>query len=299
MELLTRRGLLQSSAGALLIKRPNVGSRLGLNCLLPANEMEARRKLHTARKAGFERLQVYFDWTQADDAYLKGLPKWLSAEGLRGDVLGAYVNCVAPEILIMHTRAKDLDRAIDFAPLLGAKCLTAWTGGYGPQLFTSDPRNYTPAASDAILRTLEPRFKKLEDAKLLLALESYITLACPDAKSLRQLLDRTPAFIRAVFDPPNLTPIAEYARRDQVLVAMLATLKGRVGVVHWKDFKLASDGKSYDLPGPLGGVMNASLFLNCVKQLPDDTPVKVEHIQADEYAAYHAKLEPLFERALA
>src|SRR5581483_6746191 len=100
------------------------------------------------------------------------------------------------------------------------------------------------------------------------------------------------------FDPPNLTPIALYGRRDEVLREMTITLKDRVGVVHWKDFRLAKDGQSYELPGPLGGVMNYSLFLNCVKQLPADAPVMVEHISPDQYSAFHSKLEPIFARAL-
>jgi sugar phosphate isomerase/epimerase len=299
VELLTRRSLLKASGGLLALRKHDAADRLGLNCLLDSNEASARRTLHAARQAGFRRIQVYFDWVHVDESYLRGLPAWVQEEGLQVEVLGAYVNCVAPSILIMGTRAQDLDRAIELAPRLGAKRLTVWTGGYGPKLFTADARNFTPAASDAILRTLEPRFKRLEEQKLRLALESYITLACPDAPSLRRLLDRTPPFINAVFDPPNLTPIALYGKRDEVLREMLTTLKDRVGVVHWKDFRLAKDGKSYDLPGPLGGVMNYSLFLECVKQLPSDTPIMAEHISASQYSEFHSKLAPIFARALA
>jgi sugar phosphate isomerase/epimerase len=293
----TRRTLLRATAGSLLAKPVKAEERLGLNIPLDPEEAGARKQLHAARQAGFRRLQVYFDWTKVSDSYLQNLPQWIKAEDLKADVLGAYVNCVAPDILIMNTRAKDLDRAIEVAPTLGATCITAWTGGYGPKLFTSDPKNFTPEASDAILRTLEPRFKKLEAAQLLLALESYITLACPDAQSLRGLLNRTPNCIGAVFDPPNLTPINAYEHRDDVLSTMAETLRGRVGVVHWKDFRLAKDGHSYDLPGPLGGVMNYSLFLECVKQFPQNTPIVVEHVTPDQYATVHAKIAPIFVRA--
>ena len=296
---ITRRSLLQASSSTLLLGVQKSADRLGLNCPLESNETAARKTLHTARQAGFRKLQIYFDWTQVNDSYLRGLPTWVKEEGLAVEVLGAYVNCVEPSILIMGTRAEDLDRAIELAPALGAQRMTAWTGGYGPKLFTSDPRNFTPSASDAILRTLEPRFKRLEEQKLRLALESYITLACPDAPTLRRLLNRTPPFINAVFDPPNLTPIASYSRRDEVLRDMAPILKGRVGVVHWKDFRLAKDGRSYDLPGPLGGVMNYPLFLSLVKQLPSDTPVVIEHISPDQYAEFHSRLEPIFTRALA
>jgi len=294
----TRRSLLQATATSLLAKPEALLDRLGLNCPLKPDEMGARKILAAAREAGFRRLQVYFDWTQVSDSYVRNLPGWVRAEGLKVDVLGAYVNCVAPDILIMGTRARDLDRAIDLAPTLGAKRLTAWTGGYGPKLFTSDERNFAPEAANAILRTLEPMIKRLEEGDLTLALESYITLACPDAPRLRRLLDRMPGCIGAVFDPPNLTPIALYEQRDEVLRMMLQTLKGRVGVVHWKDFQLAKDGRSYDLPGPLGGVMNYELFLECVKQLPPDTPIKVEHITPDQYASFHAKLAPIFLEAM-
>lgn len=283
----------------LTLGRHNDADRLGINCYLEPNESGARKTLHAARQAGFRRVQLYFEWVHTGEAYLRGLPNWIKDEDLQVEVLGAYVNCVAPNIVIMGTRAQDLDRAIELAPRLGARRLTAWTGGYGPKLMTADDRNFTPAASDEILATLEPRFKRLEEQRLRLALESYITLACPDARSLRVLLNRMPPFINAVFDPPNLTPIALYSKRDEVLREMLQILKDRVGVVHWKDFRLAKDGESYDLPGPLGGVMNYSLFLDCVKQLPSDTPIMAEHISPDHYSEFHSKLEPIFARAMA
>ncbi len=295
---MARRSFLKASASLLRLKTGAPTDRLGINCLLESDETAARKTLHAARQAGFRHAQIYFDWVNVNDAYLRGLPAWVRAEDIDVQVLGAYVNCVAPDILIMGTRARDLDRALELAPALGARRLTAWTGGYGPKLFTSDERNFTPAASDAILRTIEPRYKRLEQQNLQLALESYITLACPDAPTLKRLLDRTPPFIRAVFDPPNLTPIARYNQRDQVLREMLKQLKDRTGVVHWKDFRLASDGKSYELPGPLGGVMNAPLFLDCVKQFPPDTPVMAEHIAPPQYAEFYAKLEPMISRAL-
>jgi len=65
-----------------------------------------------ARQAGFHRVQVQFPWNRADEAFLRALPGWLAAEGLRADVLGAYVNCAVPENVLMDARAADLDRAI-------------------------------------------------------------------------------------------------------------------------------------------------------------------------------------------
>ena len=293
--MLTRRSWL-GVTGTALLARGDTADRLGLNCLVKTEEGEARRTLQATRSAGFKRIQLYFDWVTASRVFLRGLPSWVRAADLNVAALGAYVNCVAPEFLIMGTRARDLDQAIDMAREFSATRLVAWTGGYGPQLFTSDSRNWQPGAADALLRTLAPRYKRLEDQRLTLALESYITLTCPDAPSLRRLLDRTPSCINAVFDPPNLTPIALYSARDQVLREMLATLKDRVGIVHWKDFRLARSGRSYDLPGPMGGVMNVPLFLECVKKLPADIPVFAEHIQPADYAAYRAKLTPVFAR---
>ena len=298
MACVTRRDMLLGSAAALSLgAEEQGGDRLGLNCFLPSEETAARQTLEQARQAGFRRIQLYFSWVDASEPYLRGLPAWVKAADLEVVALGSYVNCVAPEILIMGTRAKDLDRAIEMAPAFGAQRLVSWTGGYGPKLFTADERNWQPAAADAILRTLEPRYQRLEGQRLKLVLESYITLCCPDAPSLRRLLDRTPPFINAVFDPPNLTPIDEYGRRDEVLRAMPAVLKDRVGIVHWKDFRLAKDGRSYDLPGPMGGVMDVPLFLACVKKLPRETPIVAEHIPPDKYAEFHAKLLPVFTRA--
>jgi sugar phosphate isomerase/epimerase len=292
-QLLTRRGLLLGSAGVLAMAKGGA-DRLGINLHLETQERAARDVLARARQAGFRRAQVYFDWVKADASFLRALPGWIQAEDLRTDVLGAYVNCAAPDTLIMETRAQDLDRAIELAPSLGVKRLTAWTGGYGSGLFVADERNFTPAAADAIIRTLETRYQRLEERGLQLALESYVTLACPDAPSLRRLLDRTPPCVQAVFDPPNLTPIRRYRERDTVLREMAKILQGRVGVVHCKDFRLAEDGRSYQLPGPLDGVMNYPLFLDCIKPFPSDVPLVAEHIAPEQYASYYARLAPLF-----
>jgi len=286
----SRRGFL----GCLAVGLAPPAERLGVACQFAPEESAARKVLAAARQAGFHRVQVQFPWNRADEAFLRALPGWLAAEGLRADVLGAYVNCAVPENVLMDARAADLDRTIGYAPSLGATRLVAWTGGYGKDLMKPDPRNLRPEAADAILRFLGPRLQRLEANRLTLALETYITLAAPDAPSLRRLLDRLPPCIAAVLDPPNLTPIERYRERDQVLREMVRLLEGRIGVVHLKDFRLAADGRSYELPGPLGGEMNYPLFAGLVKRQPPETPLIAEHLSPAEFAAARRKLLPLF-----
>jgi hypothetical protein len=107
------------------------------------------------------------------------------------------------------------------------------------------------------------------------------------------LLDRLPAFITAVLDPPNLTPIARYAERDRVLIELCNQLEGRIGVVHLKDFRLATDGASYDLPGPLKGEMNYPLLVSQIGRLPSDIPWIAEHLSPAEFASAHENLAKL------
>ena len=92
----------------------------------------------------------------------------------------------------MNTRTADFVRAITVAAELACPRLVAWTGGYKPGLMDPDPRNFTPAAEDAIVRFIDTHARRLESARLRLALESYITLACPDAASLKRVLARLP-----------------------------------------------------------------------------------------------------------
>lgn len=257
--------------------------RLGVVCILDSTEKGSWNTLRAAGEAGFRQVQVSFPWDRVDAAYLSGLQKWLRFAGVRAQVLSAYVNCVDPPVVLMNTRAEDFARAIGYAGELGCNRLVAWTGSHRAGLMQPDARNFTEASQDAILRFLDPHLKRLEDARLRLALESYITLACPDAPSLRRLLDRLPSNIGAVLDPPNLTPIARFAERDQVLREMASTLRGRVEVVHLKDFRLAPDGKSYQLPGPLAGQMNYRLFAEEIRTLPETVPVFAEHIGPDKF----------------
>lgn len=264
--------------------------RLGVMCQLGSTEAGARKVLDAAAQAGFKRVQVNFAWDGVDAGFVKGLPGWLGAAGLKCETLGAYVNCLAPAVNLMRTREEDFVRAMEVAPAVGARNLVAWTGSHVPDLMKADARNPGRASEDAIVRFIERHLKGLEERKLTLALETYITLACPDAVSLRRVLDRLPRLVGAVLDPPNLTPVARYGDRDEAMKEMVATLGDRVAVVHLKDFRLKPDGQSYDLPGPLGGEMNYPLYLKLVRGLRGDVPVVAEHIGPGEFAETRRRL---------
>ena len=66
---------------------------------------------------------------------------------------------------------------------------------------------------------------------------------------------------------------------------MFRVLRGRVGIVHLKDFRMAGDGVSYDLPGPLKGVMNYGLLAELLRDLDGEVPVVAEHVGPAEFAA--------------
>ena len=280
-----RRAFVGSLAAAAGVGAEGWSQRLGIMCQLGAKEAGARQVLAAARAAGYSRVQVAFPWDRVDEGFVKGVPGWVRAEGLRCEALGAYVNCVAPEAVVMNTRAADFERAIGVAGEMGCGRLVAWTGGYRAGLMEADERNFTRAAEDAIVRFVEGHLRRLEGAHLRLALETYVTLTCPDANALGRLLARLPALVGAVMDPPNLTPVARYGERDVVLREMFSVLGPRISVVHLKDFRIAADGRSYELPGPLKGVMNYGLFAELLRGLPADVPVEAEHIGPEEFAA--------------
>ncbi len=271
-------------------------ARLAIMCQLGADEANARRVLDAAREAGFRRAMINFAWDRVSPAFLKGLPNWVSAAGLSCEALGAYVNCVSPETILMSTRATDFERAIGFAAELRCPRLVAWTGSHLADLMKPDPRNPTRESEDALVRFTERHVPALERAGLKLALETYVTLTCPDAPSLKRILDCLPATVGAVIDPPNLTPIARYPQRDTALREMMRLLGPRIEVVHLKDFRLKPDGINYDLPGPLGGEMNYPLYLEELAKLPGSLPWIIEHVGHSEFRATRDKLLPLIRR---
>jgi sugar phosphate isomerase/epimerase len=278
-------------AGAALLSAPaGWKQRLGIMCQLGPEEAAARQTLAAACAAGFENIQVNFPWDRVTAGYLRELPGWIRAESLRCQVLSAYVNCLAPATVLMSTRAEDFTRAIAYAAEVGARRLIAWTGSYNRNLMQADERNFRWESQDAIVRFLEPQCKLLAQAKLELALETYITLACPDALSLRRLLDRLPATVGAVLDPPNLTPLSRYRERDAALSEMFRALRGRISVVHLKDFRLRADDAGYDLPGPLQGEMNYALFARELAALPGAIPVIAEHLEPARFAEARRRL---------
>ncbi len=280
----------------LLRAAQSAGERLGVACQLGTDEATARKALAAARSAGFRHVQLQFPWDTVSPEFLRRLPGWLREEGVNADVLGAYVNCASPETVIMGCRRDDFGLAIDYAGRLDCRYLTAWTGGLGTDLMKADARNFAADAPERIVRFLEPFLARLEDAKLVVALETYITLVCPDAGSMKALLDRLPKTIAVVLDPPNLTPVAEYPRRDAVLHDMIRQLRSRVGVVHLKDFRLAPDGKSYELPGPLDGEMNYPLYAKEICALPGAPPIIAEHVGPAQFPDVRKRLLQVFGR---
>jgi sugar phosphate isomerase/epimerase len=296
---LTRRSAIGAGVAALAANAPDAAGRLGVMCQFEPEETAARRVLDEAAKAGFRQVQVFFNWLRTPDEVTRKVPRWITAAGLRCPVLGAYINCVEPANVLMNVGYAEFHRILNQAPEYGAETLVAWTGGYGFGLMRPDPRNFTPAAEDALVRFVSRYVKPLEESRLRLALETYITLTCPDAPSLRRVLDRLPPCVTAVLDPPNLTPIARYGERDQVLREMVRLLAGRIGVAHLKDFRLAPGGQAYELPGPLAGELNYPLFIELIQSLPPEIPAIAEHLQPAEFAAARQKLLPLFRNSRA
>jgi len=271
-------------------------ARLAIMCQLGSDEANARKVLEAAREAGFRRTMINFAWDRVPPAFLEGLPGWVSAAGLTCEALGAYVNCVSPDTILMNTRAADFERAIGYAAELRCQRLVAWTGSHLADLMKSDPRNPTRASEDALVRFIARHVPALERAGLKLALETYVTLTCPDAPSLKRVLDRLPATVGAVIDPPNLTPVARYHERDAALREMMRLLGPRIEVVHLKDFRLKADGMNYDLPGPLGGEMNYPLYLEQLARLPGACPWIIEHVGPADFRVTRQKLIPLVSR---
>jgi sugar phosphate isomerase/epimerase len=282
------------AATALAAPVPWNDDRIGIVCNVGVTETAARKELGEARKAGFRRIQVNFPWARVSDVFLNSLPRWIEQAGLRCDVLSAYVNCCRPETPLMECREEHFARAIEYAARVGARRLTAWTGGYDAALMKADPRNFTSGAEDNIVRFLEKFVPRLQTARLTVALENYITLACPDAASLSRVLRRVPDCIGCVLDPPNLTPIVRFRDRDIVLGEMFDLLRRRVAVVHMKDFRLPPNADRYELPGPMQGGMNYRLFAQRILTLRADVPLIAEHIGAPQFAETRKKLIGLF-----
>jgi sugar phosphate isomerase/epimerase len=176
--------------------------------------------------------------------------------------------------------------------------MVAWTGGFSANMAVADPRNFGPEAEDSICRFVSAYIRSLESAGVTLALENYITLACPDAISLRRTLNRLPPCIGAVLDPPNLTPVARFAERDTVLREMVTTLAGRITIVHLKDFRLNPAGDGYVLPPALDGKMNYPLFAHeILSQIAPDVPLIAEHAAPAQFGALRTRLLRVFDAA--
>ena len=237
----------------------------------------------TIAAAGFQRVQVTFFFHPTVEE-LKALSQTLSRLKLKTVAFGTYFNLFRPDDTgFMHSSRATMQRVAAHAELFGCKQFVTWSGSYSPQFGGADPRNHTAQAVAHLHRAIrEVLLPVIEPIGGRVALEPYFPHVVGTLELAKEVFAPFSADrIGLLLDPPNFISPDLYPQRERQLRRSFRELGDRIQMVHLKDMKLNSTGKSVDLPGPGGGEMNYPLLVSEIRKLNRPLNCIIEHIKPE------------------
>ncbi len=237
----------------------------------------------TIAAAGFQRVQVTFFFHPTVEE-LKALSQTLSRLKLKTVAFGTYFNLFRPDDTgFMHSSRATMQRVAAHAELFGCKQFVTWSGSYSPQFGGADPRNHTAQAVAHLHRAIrEVLLPIIEPIGGRVALEPYFPHVVGTLELAKEVFAPFSADrIGLLLDPPNFISPDLYPQRKRQLRRSFRELGDRIQMVHLKDMKLNSTGKSVDLPGPGGGEMNYPLLVSEIRKLNRPLNCIIEHIKPE------------------
>ncbi|NJN19837.1 MAG: sugar phosphate isomerase/epimerase [Oscillochloris sp.] len=229
---------------------------------------------------GYGSIQAHFA-QGCDEQLARKLVRATGEAGLSIAAISGYANPLQPEQAPMGATLVDLADLVELMPLLDTRILVSWSGTYAGELLGPDHRNQSPAAWDALRRSVEELSPLLDQVEAILALEPYQSHTLNTAARITTFCrEMNSPYLGVVLDPPNLLPPDSWGDQEAALADLCASLAPFVRLVHLKDMRL-QDGK-LDLPGPGRGVLNYPAFLTAMNWSDLSAPLIVEHVTIDQ-----------------
>ncbi len=264
--------------------------KLGISIeLYKLDELEA--KISAAAACGFEYCQMFLREIDVTEKSVTRVAEVCKSYGVKIGPVGAYANPLRPDEAPMGWTMNKVRRMIELLPIMESNEMVIWSGSTSKDLLSYGDGNFEREALRAVARVSEELLELLQDANGTLMFETYYTHVLHGVPSILALLDLVQSDrIKVIMDPPNYISPEDYIRRDAMMVELIENLCGHIGAVHFKDFRLLPD-RSWDYPGPGGGVMNYQLLLQKLAECGYESWAIIEHVKPEDYASAKAFIE--------
>ena len=239
---------------------------------------DIERKTRIACEAGYDGIQLYPPTLELGDADLSALVEACETNNLAVPVISAYCDLLKPEAAPMGFTLTQAEELIDWMQPLGATNFVVWSGTLAPDLLGAHPDNRSDAAWKTIVANAKRLLDRLAPISGTLVIEPYYTHLAGDIEACLRLVNEVnhPA-LKFVLDPPNMIPPERFVDQRDEMRKMVNALAPHIGLVHFKDARLTSEGE-YDFPGPGQGDLDYSVYMQKLKEIGYEGWGIVEHV---------------------
>jgi sugar phosphate isomerase/epimerase len=263
-----------------------------------ASAADLQEQARNIASVGFDTVQLTFFFHPTLDE-LKKLSETMGQLKLRVAALGTYFNLFRlDDTSFMRSSQATMKLLAAQAELFGCKQFVTWSASHSLQFAGSDPRNQTPDAVAQVQRAIrEILLPIVVPMGGRIAFEPYYPHVLGTLELAKEILAPFPVErIGLLLDPPNFISPDLYPKREEGMRRLFRELGDRIHLVHFKDMKLNSTGRSVDLPGPGGGEMNYPLLISELRKLDRPLDCIIEHIKPE--AAEMSKTKAWVEKQL-
>lgn len=226
----------------------------------------------------------------ADALADKGLDATLAPLRDAGHVpcqIGAFgYNALTPDADALAKQTRTLEAVIPMAGDTGCRYITISGGNHNRSTFgATDPRNFTPAAIDAVAQRLEPLVALAEKHGACLTIEAYLKTAVSSADAFLALHEKLPSkALRVNIDPTSLYDFADLVDPAPMVGRLCDALGPHTGLIHVKEVGLAEGFHLHAGLVPIGeGPTDWADFLGRIApHTPDDSWLILEHVLSPE-----------------
>lgn len=220
----------------------------------------------------------------------------LADEGISvTEFAGVNANLVHPDADVRADAVRRVQAAVAPASALGARYINSGPGSCSPQwqqsFYRADPQNFTSAAEDRAVDTLNRIAQVIDDSDLMYAIECHQLTTMRSAEVIRRVLDRVDhPKVFANFDPVNLLDSAYAAFTNEERIPEFVAVVGPryADTCHVKDVIVtdAMPYESHEAP-PGQGLVAVETILAAAARLPGEGTVDliVEHLDPENAAA--------------
>lgn len=259
-----------------------------------------------ARAQGFSGLFTRFD---ADDprtttqAQCRRVRQILDDHGLTMvQAIGHRPPLIHPDGAIRRRAVETFKAAIQIAGWLGAQSCHSgpgsfaqaanaeWGGAWQPHA-----DNWSPAARDALIRSLRESAPVAADCGTCIGLEGHVVVVLDSAETMREVIDAVGSDrVKCDFDPVNWLTLRNVYRSGDATRQMMAVLGPRILNAHSKDVIVEPRLVTHIDERPTGqGLFDHAVLLRGMESLGADRFVVIEHASPSDIPAAKAFLDRL------